>query len=132
MTTAETISVLVIDDDEVAREFLCDVLRRADFVVEDSASTIGVTNKIVRDRFHVVVLDIMMPTIRGDKLAALLHKNSHLRTLGVVMVSGAPVTELVELVGESAARAVVSKADARRLLPEAVMRAARARPPANL
>jgi CheY-like chemotaxis protein len=131
MRTPETISVLVIDDDEIAREFLCDVLRRAGFLVEDSAQAIGITNKIVRDRFQVVVLDIMMPTIRGDKLATLLRKNAHLQDLGVVMVSGAPPLELEQLVGAADAQGVISKADARRLLPEAVMRAARERPSAR-
>ena len=118
------INVLVIDDDEIAREFLCDVLRRFGFVVEDLPSTIGVTNKIVRDKYHVVVLDVMMPAIRGDKLAGLLRKNPHLQGLGVVMVSSASVAELGQLAEGVDPTAVISKADARTKLPPAVLRAA--------
>ena len=44
------------------------------------------------------------------------------------MVSGAPAVELEQLVGVADAQGVISKADARRLLPDAVLRAARDRP----
>jgi CheY-like chemotaxis protein len=127
MESGHTIHVLVIDDDEIAREFLCDVLRRAGYIVDDLPSTIGVTNKIVRDKYHVVVLDVMMPAIRGDKLAGLLRKNPHLQGLGVVMVSGAPRTELAQLVEDIDPDDVISKADARAKLPAAVARAAQER-----
>jgi CheY-like chemotaxis protein len=123
MLTPEQISVLVIDDDEIAREYLCDVLRRAGFIVEDTPSTIGVTNKLVRDHFQVVVLDIMMPAIRGDKLAGLLRKNPHLRELGVVMVSGAPRAEIEQLTHELDPGDVINKGEARTKLADAVLRA---------
>jgi CheY-like chemotaxis protein len=119
--------VLVIDDDEIAREFLCGILRAAGFDVLDSPSTIGVTNKIVKDRVQVVVLDVMMPTIRGDKLAGLLRKNVQLSQLGVVLVSGAPREELDELASELDAHAIVSKQDARAELADAVLLAAQSR-----
>jgi CheY-like chemotaxis protein len=121
--TSQTIHVLVIDDDEIAREYMCDVLRKAGFVVDDMPSSIGVTNRVVRDHFHVVVIDVMMPAIRGDKLATLLRRNPQLRTLGVVMVSGAPREELEEIGAEIDPDRVVNKADARTKLVDAVLRA---------
>jgi CheY-like chemotaxis protein len=124
MSTPSAIRVLVIDDDEIAREYLCDVLRRAGFQVDDVPSTIGVTNKIVRDAYNVVVLDVMMPAIRGDKLVGLLRKNPHLRELGIVMVSGAPRAELDQLVHEIDPADVINKAEARTKLVDAVLRAA--------
>jgi CheY-like chemotaxis protein len=127
MLTPEQVSVLVIDDDEIAREYLCDVLRRAGFLVEDTPSTIGVTNKLVRDQFQVVVLDVMMPAIRGDKLAGLLRKNAHLRELGVVLVSGAPRAEIEQLVSDLNPGDVINKGEARSKLAEAVLRVARER-----
>ena len=127
MLSPEQISVLVIDDDEIAREYLCDVLRRAGFVVEDTSSTIGVTNKLVRDQFQVVVLDVMMPAIRGDKLAGLLRKNPHLSELGVVMVSGAPRAEIEQLINELDPSDVINKGEARTKLADAVLRVARER-----
>jgi CheY-like chemotaxis protein len=123
-----TIHVLVIDDDEIAREYMCDVLRQAGFTVEDTPSSIGVTNRILRDHCNVVVIDVMMPAIRGDKLAGLLRKNPQLRDLGVVIVSGAPREELDQLAPDIDPNEVVSKANVRTQLVDAVLRAHRNRP----
>lgn len=123
MQASKPIHVLVIDDDEIAREYMCDVLRKAGFVVEDMPSSIGVTNKVVRDQFQVVVIDVMMPAIRGDKLATLLKKNPQLRGLGVVMVSGAPREELEQLGPDIDPDRVVNKGQARTQLVAAVQRA---------
>jgi CheY-like chemotaxis protein len=119
--------VLVIDDDEIAREFICDILRRAGFTAEDQASTIGLTNRLIRDHFQVVVLDVMMPTISGDKLTALLRKNDQLSHLGIVLVSSAPKDELESMAKDLGADAVVSKEEARERLATAVLHAARVR-----
>jgi CheY-like chemotaxis protein len=127
MRAREKVRVLVLDDDELAREFLSDILRSEGFSVMDSESIIGVTNKIIREDIHVVVLDVMMPTIRGDRLAALLRKNSVLGALGVVLVSSHPREELDALITEVGALGVVGKHEARLKLAEAVMDAARSR-----
>jgi CheY-like chemotaxis protein len=129
--TRESVRVLVIDDDELAREFLCDILRRAGFTVTDSSSTLGVTNRLVRDKINVVVLDIMMPAIRGDRLATLLRKHPGLAALGIVFVSSHPREELDELASEVGAEAVVGKHEAREKLALAVI-AAGARLPGRL
>jgi CheY-like chemotaxis protein len=76
----------------------------------------------------VVVIDVMMPAIRGDKLASLLKKNPQLRGLGVVMVSGAPSEELEQLGTEIDPSEVVNKANARTQLVDAVLRAYQERP----
>lgn len=123
----EKVRVLVIDDDDLAREFLCEILRAEGFTVVDSATTIGVTNQIVRESINVVVLDVMMPTIRGDRLAQLLRKNAALRALGVVLVSGGSSQELADLAREVDAEAVVGKHEARTELARAVVHAMRTR-----
>jgi CheY-like chemotaxis protein len=127
VSTRDKLRVLVIDDDDLAREFLCTVLRRGGFAVSDLPSTIGATNRITRDDIQVVVIDVMMPSIRGDKLATLLRKNPSLSQLGVVLVSSAPRDELEQLVLDVEAEAVVGKDEARTKLVDAVHNAARAR-----
>ena len=128
MLTRDRIRVLVIDDDELAREYLCEVLRFDGFTVFDLPSTIGVTNTIVRENISVVVLDVMMPTMRGDKLATLLRKKTQLSHLGVVLVSSCERSELDAMAIDVHADAVVSKADVREQLSDAVLRAMRRRP----
>jgi CheY-like chemotaxis protein len=123
----DKLRVLVIDDDDLSREFLCTVLRRGGFAVFDLPSTIGATVRITRDEIQVVVLDIMMPSIRGDKLATLLRKNNHLTELGVVLVSSCPRSELDLLALDVDPEAVVGKDEARTKLVDAVLAAARVR-----
>jgi CheY-like chemotaxis protein len=123
----DKLRVLVIDDDDLAREFLCTVLRRGGFAVFDLPSTIGATVRITRDEIQVVVLDIMMPSIRGDKLATLLRKNNQLAELGVVLVSSCPRSELDQLELDVDADAVVGKDEARTKLVDAVLAASRIR-----
>jgi CheY-like chemotaxis protein len=114
--------VVVIDDDEFEREFVVDLLGKAGFKVSSLPSMIGVTNHLIDRRISVVVLDVMMPTIRGDKLATLLRKNPALRHLGVVMISGLPEHEVAPLMAQVEVDAFVSKANLRAELAATVAR----------
>jgi CheY-like chemotaxis protein len=107
------IRVVVIDDDEFEREYLVELLAAAGFNVSSLPSVIGVTNHLVQEHVQVVVLDIMMPTIRGDKLAALLRKHAALPNLGVVLVSSMPEAEVAPLMAQAKVDAFVAKANVR-------------------
>jgi PleD family two-component response regulator len=124
--TQGTDVVLVIDDSDVARAEMMRVLTQAGFRVMGLASPIGATRTILDNAVRVVVIDIMMPGMRGDRLAALFRGNPRLRELGVVLVTGASASELLSLSVESGANAVVSKAHLHELVP-AVHKALRRR-----
>ncbi len=113
--------VVIIDDDTFEREFLVDLLRRAGgFNVSSMGSVFGLTNHLINEHVDVVVLDVMMPSIRGDKLAALLRKNPALGSLGVVLISSLPEAELAQLMVEVKADAFVSKTNVRAELASVV------------
>lgn len=118
--------VLVIDDSDVARAEMRRVLEQAGFRVMGLASPIGATRMILEYNVKCVVIDVLMPGMRGDRLAVLFRGNHRLRDLGVVLVSGASASELLSLSIESGANAVVSKANLAALVP-AVLRAMRRR-----
>jgi PleD family two-component response regulator len=118
--------VLVIDDSDVARAEMRRVLEQAGFRVMGLASPIGATRMILEYNVKCVVIDVLMPGMRGDRLAVLFRGNHRLRDLGVVLVSGASASELLSLSIESGANAVVSKANLAALVP-AVLRAVRRR-----
>lgn len=124
--TSEAGVVLVIDDSDVARAEMMRVLELAGFRVMGLASPIGATRTILEFGVRCVVIDILMPGMRGDRLAALFRGNHRLRDLGVVLVSGASPAELLSLSVESGANAVVSKAHLAELVP-AVRKALRRR-----
>jgi CheY-like chemotaxis protein len=101
--------VLVIDDSEIAREEATRVLREAGFQVVALPSPIGATQAIVRHHARVVVLDVFMPTIRGDRLLTLFRKNQRLGHVSVILMSSHSEQELDHLQMEVQADAVLSK-----------------------
>jgi CheY-like chemotaxis protein len=109
MTDSAAIHVLVIDDSDIACEQMAERLKQAGFTVSKLASPIGATRVIAEQAIDVVVVDVQMPSIRGDRLAALFKGNRRFAALGVILVTGANETELTQLGALAKADAVLSK-----------------------
>jgi CheY-like chemotaxis protein len=107
---------LVIDDDDVARELLVSVLQDGGHETIDLPSPIGATRAIIEKRVDVVVLDLLMPLISGEKLVRMLRANPRLRGLRIVLVSSCDPEQLRGLAKNVGADAVVEKKDIRKLL----------------
>jgi CheY-like chemotaxis protein len=108
--------ILVIDDDEVVRELMCELLRARDCEVFSAGSPIGVSKLIRQHNIDLIVLDVLMPEMSGDKLARLLRGNPKLQQLTIVLVSGSESGSLDRIATEVSADAVVSKANLREQL----------------
>jgi two-component system OmpR family response regulator len=119
--------VLVIDDDDIVREVMCDLLRAAGCEVFDSATPIGVSRLIAQHKIDVVVLDVMMPDMSGDKLAKLLRGNSRLTQLAIVLVSSGNPDELRKIALDVNADSIVSKSELRQQLSLVVLQSHRRR-----
>jgi CheY-like chemotaxis protein len=89
--------VLVVDDDELAVAAMSYVLSEAGCSVTRLATPIGVTQVVLAQDVDVVILDLQMPALRGDRLAAMLRGNRKLKHVPVVLVSAAPEEELAAL-----------------------------------
>ncbi len=118
---------LVIDDDEIVRELMCELLRGGGCQVFDTGSPIGVTRLILQHQIDIIVLDVMMPDISGDKLAKLLRRNSKLQNLTIVLVSSGKREDLSQLAADVAADAVVSKSEVHMQLVRVALAAHRRR-----
>src|SRR5262245_13433450 len=114
---AKVAKVLVIDDCEVARTEMIECLRRARFSASGLESPIGATRVLVDQAIDVVVIDVQMPSIRGDRLAALFRDNPRFADLGVILVSGGSVSELEQLGRVARADAVLPKSKLDQLVP---------------
>ncbi len=101
--------VLVIDDDDVVREQISLALRGAGHAVHELPSAIGATRAIFRHDIEVVVVDVVLPDISGDKLARVLRQNRRGDDLWIVLISGRAPEELAKLGTESSVDAIVSK-----------------------
>jgi CheY-like chemotaxis protein len=114
--------VLVIDDDDIARELVASTLQNDGHTVFSLPSAIGATREIFQNSIDAVVLDVVMPNIDGDKLARLLRQNSKGKALAIVLVSSRPIDELRALAVSAQADAVVSKGEIRSQLAETLRR----------
>jgi CheY-like chemotaxis protein len=117
--------VLVVDDDDVARELLASILRGHGHEVLELPSPIGVSRVVQEQRVEVVVIDVFLPGMKGDRLAKLLRNNTRFDHVGVVLVSGDAGINLEQLAVEVGAEAVVGKKSAKSTLGRAVEVAAR-------
>ncbi len=127
ITPAAQLRVLVIDDDDIAREMLCGALRSSGHEVHDLPSAIGATRTIFEKNIEAVVLDVMMPSINGDKLARLLRQAGRGKWLTIVLVSSQPIEELQTLAAAARADSVISKRNARKELAHTLETAHRQR-----
>lgn len=119
--------ILVIDDDEIVRELLVSLLQEDGHVTFDLPSPIGATRTALREQIDVVVLDVMMPGLSGDKLAKMLRSNPRLNRTTIVLVSSCDADQLKELAERVEADAIVPKSEIRRRLVDEVNRAVWAR-----
>jgi|tagenome__1003787_1003787.scaffolds.fasta_scaffold17517488_1 DNA-binding response OmpR family regulator len=115
--------VLVIDDDDIARAQLCNALQAAGHETFELQSSIGATRCIHEQQVDAVVLDVMLPTVNGDKLARMFRTGVGGEQLGIVLVSSRPKPELSKLASIAQADDVVTKSEIQRGLVPAVQRA---------
>jgi CheY-like chemotaxis protein len=107
--TSRSATVLVIDDSEIDRHVMVDLLSNAGYAVHELPSAIGAT-KAARDyNARVVVIDQNLPALNGAKLAALFRSNQNMKDLRVILISSSDEQTMAELVREARADAFVSK-----------------------
>ena len=66
---------LVVDDDDPIRTMLAKVVERQDLVVDTARDGVEAIERIDRDGYALIVLDLMMPRIDG--YGVLQHLNTH-------------------------------------------------------
>ena len=101
-------NILVIDDSDVDRQVMVEVLEKAGYVVHDLPSPIGATRKARELQVGVVVIDQNLPSLDGSKLAA-LFRSAGFHDLRVVLVSSSDELEMMEIARQAKADAFVAK-----------------------
>ncbi|MBI5375488.1 MAG: response regulator [Candidatus Schekmanbacteria bacterium] len=83
----EVKSVLVVDDDEVARETICNSLEDTEYEITTACNGTEALEKIATHEFAAVVCDIKMPGIDGFTV---LRKARKTRNIPFIFVTGYP------------------------------------------
>ncbi len=101
--------VLVIDDSEISRDVIRDLLEGAGCIVRTLESPLGATAEVVRFDAEFVVVDVNMPVMSGGRFVELIRRNTRLSHVKLVLVSGDSETELRRLGESLEADAVIPK-----------------------
>jgi PleD family two-component response regulator len=102
-------AVLVIDDSDIDRQVIADLLSRAGYEVHGLPTPIGATRVARQLRVKLVIIDQNLPAMDGSKLAALFRKNPAMQSIRVVLVSGGDERAMSALAREAEIDAFVSK-----------------------
>src|SRR5215831_9579206 len=90
-STSETkqrgLPVLVIDDSDIDREVMKDILEQGGYTVHDLPSPIGATRKARELQVKAIVIDQNLPSLDGNKLAALFRNSAGMQDVRVILVS---------------------------------------------
>jgi two-component system OmpR family response regulator len=101
--------VLVVDDDSVALTLASERLEEAGYEVVTRMQAIGTGSSMLRERPDFVLLDVRMPGLTGDRLAAILAQNRYLANVAIILHSGSDDTDLESLARRCGAVGAIRK-----------------------
>ena len=100
--------VLVIDDSDIDRQVIADILADAGYVVHQLPSPIGATKSARELQVGLVIIDQNLPSLDGSKLAA-LFRSAGFADLRVVLISSSDEIDMLEITRKAKADAFVAK-----------------------
>ena len=95
--------ILVIDDSELVLDITREALEEAGYEVVTNSSWMEVNATIRERRPDMILLDLMMPSIRGESLCEILKKSSFGRTIPIIIFSTKDEAEIRMLAEEAGA-----------------------------
>lgn len=79
--------LLIVEDDLEMQEFYKDMIQGESFNITLVSNADDGLKKIKENTYDLVILDILMEGVTGDRLFALLRKDSRYRKVPVIMAS---------------------------------------------
>jgi len=112
--------IVIVDDSKAVLHQAAVALTKAGFRVVTVDSPFAAAPVINRELPDLVLMDVHMPAISGDKIVSLMRKQDHLQTLKVALFSSDEKNALSKLARECGAAGVVHKGDALETLVDQV------------
>ena len=116
-------SVLLVDDEKMLLEVAALALEGAGYSVATATSAVGLPELVRAGTPDVVVLDVGLPGVKGDRALSALREDLHTRSVRVILHSGECEEDLRRLAARSGADGIVSKGSSLSLLVAEVERA---------
>jgi DNA-binding response OmpR family regulator len=105
----EAYRVLIVDDDPLQLSLVGRTLRGEGFRTMSTDSALGVTNTVRTFQPHLVLLDVRIPELPGDRLVPILRRSSP-NTL-LILYSACDTDQLRKITAQVAADGWISKSD---------------------
>jgi DNA-binding response OmpR family regulator len=103
-------NILIIDDSEVVLAMARDILQEAGYRVDTATNGIEANRYIFsRSKPDLIIMDIMMPMLDGNKKAKILKENELSRDIPILLISSKSEQELRALVRETGADGYILK-----------------------
>ena len=83
-------SILVIDDDDVTRSMMTDILEQEDYAVHCSTDGRAGLRRVLMGNVDLVLLDLVLPDYDGAELCREVHATEKDHHLPVIMVTAMP------------------------------------------
>jgi CheY-like chemotaxis protein len=109
LQSAASAKILIVDDDELTRAVTRAALEEHGFVVVELASSLGMNTLIASEKPDLILIDVSMPALEGDKAVAIVRRHG-LHRGPILLYSALPLQELAALARSSGANGFVSKA----------------------
>ena len=102
--------ILVVDDSNVVLAMASNALQASGYEVFTAVNGIEANGYLFRqDPPDAIVLDIMIPLLKGDKVAKLIKQNRHIKDIPILLISSKPEEELGKMAVDSGADGVLQK-----------------------
>jgi DNA-binding response OmpR family regulator len=102
--------ILVVDDSETVLAVTRDALENAGFSAVGALDADEADRYIFsQDRPDLIVMDVMLPVLNGDKKARMLKENELTRDIPILLLSSQPENELRNMVRESGTDGFIRK-----------------------
>ena len=82
--------ILIVDDSDLILEIYKNLLESAGFEVITSNTPFGTASIIATEKPNLVLIDLFMPALPGDKLVELLRKDKNIQNTKLILFSNRP------------------------------------------
>ena len=101
--------VLIVDDSDLVLEIYKDLLESAGFKVITSNTPFGTASIIATEKPNLVLIDLFMPGLSGDKLVEVVRKDKNIQNTKLVLFSNRPSDELKSISASCGADGFIQK-----------------------
>ena len=127
MTALQNVTVLVLDDNPLVLKLSRALLEREGATVLTAASWIEFNHVLATSTPAVMLIDINLPSIKGNRLSEVLKSQTDRNTIPVILISDLPERTIREIFPSSGADGWLQKPLTSEKLVEAITKVLRKR-----